>query len=68
MSLKYLAILLIFPIVHGLYFHIGETERKCFIEEIPDDTMVTGLLKNNFNCSVSKKIEKIWLLSHKFEV
>ena len=27
---------------NGLYFHIGETERKCFIEEIPDDTIVTG--------------------------
>jgi len=26
----------------GLYFHIGETERKCFIEEIPDDTTVLG--------------------------
>ncbi|ERL85145.1 transmembrane emp24 domain-containing protein eca [Dendroctonus ponderosae] len=24
----------------GLYFHIGETERKCFIEEIPDETNV----------------------------
>jgi len=23
-----------------LYFHIAETERKCFIEEIPDDTHV----------------------------
>ena len=31
-------------LVNGLYFHIGETERKCFIEEIPDDTMVTGEL------------------------
>ena len=29
----------------GLYFHIGETERKCFIEEIPDETMVTGNYK-----------------------
>ena len=29
----------------GLYFHIGETERKCFIEEIPDETMVTGEAK-----------------------
>lgn len=29
-------------LVQGLYFHIGETERKCFIEEIPDETMVTG--------------------------
>lgn len=28
---------------HGLYFHIGETERKCFIEEIPDET--TGKMK-----------------------
>lgn len=28
--------------VHGLYFHIGETERKCFIEEIPDETNVIG--------------------------
>lgn len=28
----------------GLYFHIGETERKCFIEEIPDDTTVLGKL------------------------
>jgi len=26
----------------GLYFHIGETEKKCFIEDIPDDTMVVG--------------------------
>ncbi|XP_045856989.1 uncharacterized protein LOC123939116 isoform X2 [Meles meles] len=25
-----------------LYFHIGETEKKCFIEEIPDETMVIG--------------------------
>ncbi|CAD7093353.1 unnamed protein product [Hermetia illucens] len=25
---------------YGLYFHIGETERKCFIEEIPDETTV----------------------------
>lgn len=26
----------------GLYFHIAETERKCFIEEIPDETTVIG--------------------------
>ncbi|XP_044882897.1 transmembrane emp24 domain-containing protein 9-like [Mauremys mutica] len=26
----------------GLYFHLGETERRCFIEEIPDETMVIG--------------------------
>ncbi|TRY86654.1 hypothetical protein DNTS_005007 [Danionella cerebrum] len=29
----------------GLYFHIGETEKKCFIEEIPDETMVIGRYK-----------------------
>lgn len=29
-------------LTHGLYFHIGETERKCFIEEIPDETNVIG--------------------------
>lgn len=29
----------------GLYFHIGETEKKCFIEDIPDDTMVVGKYK-----------------------
>lgn len=33
---------LVISIAHGLYFHIGETEKKCFIEEIPDETMVVG--------------------------
>ena len=28
--------------VSALYFHIGETEKKCFIEDIPDETMVVG--------------------------
>ncbi|XP_047587769.1 transmembrane emp24 domain-containing protein 9-like [Lutra lutra] len=26
----------------ALFFHFGETEKKCFIEEIPDETMVIG--------------------------
>lgn len=30
---------------HALYFHIGETEKKCFIEEIPDETMVIGKMQ-----------------------
>lgn len=30
---------------HALYFHIGETEKRCFIEEIPDETMVIGELR-----------------------
>jgi p24 family protein alpha len=29
----------------ALYFHIAETEKKCFIEEIPDETMVIGNYK-----------------------
>ena len=36
---------LVLPTVFGLYFHIAETERKCFIEEIPDETMVIGNYK-----------------------
>jgi len=31
--------------VHGLYFDILEGERKCFIEEIPDDTLIVGKYK-----------------------
>lgn len=29
-------------VTRALYFHIGETEKRCFIEEIPDETMVIG--------------------------
>ncbi|XP_054712180.1 transmembrane emp24 domain-containing protein eca-like [Uloborus diversus] len=32
----------------ALYFHIAETERKCFIEEIPDETLVVG----NYKCEL----------------
>jgi len=32
----------------ALYFHIGETERKCFIEEVPDETLVVG----NYKCQL----------------
>jgi len=31
--------------VDGLYFHIRETEKKCFIEEVPDETLVVGKYK-----------------------
>ena len=46
-SFSFLSSLFLFllPISSGLYFHIGETERKCFIEEIPDETMVIGNYK-----------------------
>ena len=36
---------IIFGTVNALYFHIAETEKKCFIEEIPDETMVMGRYK-----------------------
>uniref|UniRef100_UPI0037E8E33E transmembrane emp24 domain-containing protein 9-like n=1 Tax=Semicossyphus pulcher TaxID=241346 RepID=UPI0037E8E33E len=31
-----------YSVVSSLYFHIGETEKKCFIEEIPEKTMIVG--------------------------
>lgn len=43
-----LYLLLLFGLINlsqSLYFHISETERKCFIEEIPDETMVVGKYK-----------------------
>lgn len=33
---------LLYQTTLALYFHIGETERKCFIEEVPDETLVVG--------------------------
>ena len=36
-----LSTLLLLP-VHGLYFHIVEGTRKCFIEEVPEDVLVLG--------------------------
>lgn len=35
--------LVLMQLTDGLYFHIGETERKCFIEEVPDETTVIGM-------------------------
>jgi len=32
-------------VAQGLYFHIQEGERKCFIEEVPDDTLIVGKYK-----------------------
>lgn len=33
------------PGASGLYFHIQEAETKCFIEEVPDETMIVGKYK-----------------------
>jgi len=43
--LSALVVLSVISLSSALYFHIGETEKKCFIEEIPDDTMVVGSYK-----------------------
>jgi hypothetical protein len=43
LSILTICILILLPICSGLYFHIGETERKCFIEEIPDEITVSGM-------------------------
>ena len=37
--------IVLIPSTRGLYFHIGETEKKCFIEEIPDETILIGNYK-----------------------
>ncbi|XP_065304746.1 transmembrane emp24 domain-containing protein eca [Dermacentor albipictus] len=51
-SIKCYAVLcLILSLIHysvGLYFHISETERKCFIEEVPEETLVVG----NYKCQL----------------
>lgn len=44
--LRFFAFLVACSSVSALYFHIGETEKKCFIEEIPDETMVVGRFYN----------------------
>lgn len=29
---------------HGLYFDVVESETRCFIEEVPDETLVVGMV------------------------
>lgn len=38
--ITFISLLYLCSPVFGLYFHIAESERKCFIEEIPDETTV----------------------------
>ena len=37
-----LALCLFLGATQALYFHIAETEQKCFIEEVPAETMIVG--------------------------
>ncbi|XP_060012176.1 transmembrane emp24 domain-containing protein 4 [Lagenorhynchus albirostris] len=57
--LALLLIALCAPGARGLYFHIGETEKRCFIEEIPDETMVIG----NYRTQMWDKQKEIFLPS-----
>lgn len=42
----FLALSLCLATTRGLYFHISETEMKCFIEEVPAETMIVGKHSN----------------------
>ncbi|XP_065827665.1 transmembrane emp24 domain-containing protein 4-like [Oscarella lobularis] len=44
-TLTFLTLLILLTPSGGLYFHIPETAKKCFIEEVPDETMVVGKYK-----------------------
>lgn len=52
--LQFLSAFACISTVSALYFHIGETEKKCFIEEIPDETMVVGMFDAVFCDSIVK--------------
>ena len=39
--LSLLLVTLLCP-VFSLYFHMWETDVKCFVEEVPDETMISG--------------------------
>ncbi|KAK1904077.1 Transmembrane emp24 domain containing protein 9 [Dissostichus eleginoides] len=44
-AVKLLTVVLLhffFTFVSSLYFHMGDTERKCFMEKIPNETMLIG--------------------------
>ena len=41
-------LLLYLHLSSAVYFYIGEREKKCFIEELPEDIMVTGKYKAQF--------------------
>jgi len=42
---SWLVCVLILPSVNALYFHMWETDVKCFVEEVPDETMISGKYK-----------------------
>ncbi|ELT95532.1 hypothetical protein CAPTEDRAFT_148437 [Capitella teleta] len=55
--LSFFLVFYCFSAVSALYFHIGETEKKCFIEEIPDETMVVG----NYRVEMFDKMQQKYM-------
>lgn len=43
----------------ALYFHIGEREEKCIIEDIPSDTLVVGRYLSMLYDDLTQAITKI---------
>lgn len=38
-----LPIFLLFSVAHGLHFYLDANEKRCFIEEVPTETVVHGI-------------------------
>ncbi|KHJ49158.1 Emp24/gp25L/p24 family protein [Trichuris suis] len=66
--LKVLVISLLASQTVALYFLISETERKCFVEEIPDQTMVIGNYKVSVYDPQTKKYSQLSGLGMHVEV
>ena len=64
----FLTLCFVIHVSNGLYFHIGETERKCFIEEIPDETMVTGKLSQVYRKKVKTEINELITGNYKVQL
>ena len=46
MSLRLLSYYLFLQCTVGLYFYVADSSPKCFIEEVPEDTLIVGTYKN----------------------
>ena len=43
--LALLLVALLLPLTSGLYIKLTEGEKRCFIEEVPKDTLIHGTFK-----------------------
>ncbi len=49
--------LVVFHVCEGLYFNLHETENKCFLEEVPSETMIVGMVESPVLC-----IFMVWMI------